>query len=189
MTPSSSSSSSTRALAFPALRRLLLVVALSLALLSSQVAVVAAEPTNFVETGNTAGAPVSGGNGAGPCNTYSECINGCRSHFYKVTGASSEMTASSCASSFFQQFYVWRGTGNLCSTFTCVSTYRIVVRMCVCVCACTPLQKCPLTPLERVVRRIPRSAGEQRPTPEGVPKWMTSRALPFRKELVSRGRR
>jgi hypothetical protein len=134
MTPSSSSysSSSTTRLAFPALRRLLLVVALPLALLSSLVAVVESEPTNFVDSADTTGAPVSAGNVAGSCNGFEDCRNGCRSIFYKVSGASTEMTASSCGFVNFQQrLYLWQGTGSVCSTFTCVSTYRIVVRMCV----------------------------------------------------------
>jgi hypothetical protein len=145
MTPSSSSSSSsTTRLAFSALRRRLLVaVAVSLLFLSSQVAVVAQAPapTTFTFTDDTAGAPVSVGNAAGSCSGYSTCLNNCRSTFYKVTGASAAVTASTCGTTDFpQRSYVWLGSGGVCSTFTCTSTYRGVgVRMRACL-----FNSCPL---------------------------------------------
>jgi len=122
------SSSSFTPPAVPA-ARLLLVVAASLVLLSSQVAVVAQAPVPppSVFKDDTTGAPFSVGNVFGStCDSWSSCQNDCRSIFYKVTGASGTMTASSCGTTNFQQrFYVWKGTGSACSTFTCEGTHRM----------------------------------------------------------------
>jgi hypothetical protein len=98
-----------------------------LALLSSRAAVVAGEPTIEVFTDDTTLAPVSVGKlWDGSCSGLTNCQNDCRSIFYKVTGGSASITATSCGASAFQQrLYVWAGTGSVCSTFTCASAYRI----------------------------------------------------------------
>jgi hypothetical protein len=76
-------------------------------------------------SGDTTGAALSSGNSAGSCSTLTACINGCRSHFYKLTsnGNPAFVTDSTCGTGTFdQRIYVWQGSGSVCSTFTCKGT-------------------------------------------------------------------
>jgi hypothetical protein len=85
----------------------------------------------FVFSGDTTSAALSSGNLIGACSSYIDCINGCRSHFYKVTGGTGGLiTASTCGTtSFGQRTYVWKGSSAACSSFTCTSTFVLFVCM------------------------------------------------------------
>jgi hypothetical protein len=79
---------------------------------------------------NTTDAPVSARNPNLSCGALSsDCINGCQSRFYKLTGGTGgQIYANTCGtSSFFQRLYVWKGTGtgtSACPTFTCTGTFE-----------------------------------------------------------------
>jgi hypothetical protein len=78
---------------------------------------------------NTTDAPVSARNPNLSCGALSDCINGCPSRFYKLTGGTGgQIYANTCGtSSFFQRLYVWKGTGtgtSTCPTFTCTGTFE-----------------------------------------------------------------
>jgi hypothetical protein len=188
--------SSTTPLAFSALPRLL-GVALSLALLSSRAAVVAGEPTIEVFTDDTTLAPVSVGKlWDGSCRGLTNCQNDCRSIFYKVTGGSASITATSCgASAYPQRLYVWAGTGSACSTFTCASAYP--TRLFVCVHGPSRVRPCRAILLETDPRLCPcssrpRLAGPQRPTAAGatiLEKMTVATTTSFRPGPASRGSR
>jgi hypothetical protein len=68
---------------------------------------------------DTTGAALSSGNPvvAGGCAGLTSCVNGCPSHLYKIAGGIGSMEAATCGSN--HQIYVWKGSGSLCSTFTC----------------------------------------------------------------------
>jgi hypothetical protein len=78
-------------------------------------------------TDSTTSAPLSAGNNNTVCGGLTDCINGCRSRFYKVTGGTGgPIFASTCRSvSFAQRLYVWKGGSSDCSTFTCTSTFAV----------------------------------------------------------------
>jgi hypothetical protein len=75
--------------------------------------------------GDTTDAPVSTGNTNLDCDLLTECINGCHSRFYKVTGGTGQLiSASTCAVvTLPQRLYVWKGSSSDCSTFTCTGTF------------------------------------------------------------------
>lgn len=73
-------------------------------------------------SGGTSGAPASAGNPTGSCNGLSGCISGCPSHFYKVTGSTGETIDTNTCGNYNQRTYVWKGSNDACSTFTCIST-------------------------------------------------------------------
>jgi hypothetical protein len=77
---------------------------------------------NFMN--DTSSAPLSAGNNNTECGGLTDCINGCRSHFFKLTGgAGLPIFASTCFStSFAQRLYIWKGSSSDCSTFTCTGT-------------------------------------------------------------------
>jgi hypothetical protein len=91
--------------------------------------------TTLPFTGDTTSAPLSSGNNNTVCGGLTDCINGCHSHFYKVTGVTTrgEIGAGTCGSADFSlQLYVWKGSGSDCSTFTCTSKYASgLLRSCV----------------------------------------------------------
>jgi hypothetical protein len=80
--------------------------------------------SDFDFANDTTSAPLSAGNNNTACGGLSDCINGCHSHFYKVTGATrGVINANTCGSvDFVPQLYVWKGSGSDCSTFTCTGT-------------------------------------------------------------------
>jgi hypothetical protein len=81
--------------------------------------------TETVHPGDTTSAPLSAGNNNTECGGLTDCINGCHSHFYKVTGATtgSSLYAYTCYYvNFAQRLYIWKGSSSDCSTFTCTGT-------------------------------------------------------------------
>jgi hypothetical protein len=76
-------------------------------------------------SGDTTNGPVPSRNPIPECGGLADCINGCRSRFYKVTGGKGSLiTATTCYSPVFgQRTYVWKGSSSDCSTFTCTGTF------------------------------------------------------------------
>jgi hypothetical protein len=75
---------------------------------------------------DTTSAPLSVGNTNTECGGLSDCINGCRSHFYKATGVTTAgyLGAGTCGTvDFAQRLYIWKGSNSDCSTLTCTGTY------------------------------------------------------------------
>jgi hypothetical protein len=74
---------------------------------------------------DTTAAPLSAGNPVAACGgALGTCVNGCKSHFYKVSGGNGIIVADTCGSD--HQIYVWKGGSNSssgCSAFACTGTY------------------------------------------------------------------
>jgi hypothetical protein len=101
-------------------------VGLLLLLLTVSSVLVGAQSGSVIAlSGDTTNAPVPSRNPIPECGGLADCINGCRSRFYKVTGGTGNtISAQTCYSVVFgQRTYVWKGSSSDCSTFTCTGTF------------------------------------------------------------------
>jgi hypothetical protein len=84
--------------------------------------------TSIAIRGDTTGAPLSSGNNNTKCAALTDCINGCHSRFYKVTGGTDGgyIYADTCGTaSVAHRVYAWKGSGSVCSTFACTGTFAV----------------------------------------------------------------